>query len=85
MITKDNLEYVLKDLSPEYIQENLDKEGDYIEVWVHIFNAGSSTSLSSYNYDEEIEQEANDNGMLFLDKDDFLMLLEEVEHNFNNQ
>ena len=78
MITRENIKTVLSNLHKEEIETALNGDGDYVLVWLHTFNTGSFTTINSYDYDEDVEKEATDNGMLFIDKDDFLRLLTEV-------
>ena len=82
MITRENLQTVLNNLTIEEIDTALEKPYDYLEIWLHTFNTGFFTSIQCYIYDEELQQQADDNGQLFIDKDDFLYLLEETNHDY---
>lgn len=79
MITKENLRDVLSDLSHKEARKAINDDGDFVLIIIHIFNAGSYTTISSMNYNETIESEAQANGNLFCDKDTFLQLSEEVD------
>lgn len=84
MITRDNIQEVLNNLTIEEITTEIDKDGDFVEIWVHTSNSGFYTSIESGHYDEETEQNANDNGQLFIDKDDFLNMLGDNNHEYSN-
>lgn len=77
MITKENIKEILQDLSKEYIENAVNKNHDYIGLWVHTANAGFHATLVSYDYDKAIEKEFEDNGMMFIDKDTFMIVLEQ--------
>ena len=71
---KETFIELLKEASDSFNNE-LDKEHDYILATVSIFNVGATISFESMDYSEEVEQEANDNGNLFCDKDSFIELM----------
>lgn len=79
MITKEVFKYLIQTISPETLQQEIDSTGDYLLLEMHTFNTGSYGTIKSVDYDEEEERRANDNGDLFMDKDDFLRLCEEFE------
>jgi hypothetical protein len=79
MITKEIFKYLIQTISPETLQQEIDSPGDYLLLEMHTFNVGSYGTIKSLDYDEEEERRANDNGDLFMDKDDFLRLCEELE------
>jgi hypothetical protein len=79
MITINNFSEVLKDLSPQEIDEAINGKGNYVKLELCIFNVGFFAMIESTDYDEEAEEECNASGNLFLDKDDFLRLLKEYE------
>jgi hypothetical protein len=83
MITPDNIKHVLTELlTAKEINTEIDKEHDYISLQISIFNSGAVAHLQSVDYNEEQEQEHHDNGNLFCDKDQFLMLASENGLNF---
>lgn len=79
MITTNNFQEIIKNLSQQEIDEAINDKGDYVKLECCIFNVGFFTTIESMDYDEEAEEECNSNGNLFLDKDDFLRLLKEYE------
>lgn len=79
MITKEIFKYLIQTISPETLQQEIDSIGDYLLLEMHTFNVGSYGTIKSLDYDEEEERRANENGDLFMDKDDFLRLCEELE------
>ena len=81
MITKENLKFCFESLNKEEVNTALNSDNDFLLFWLHTFNAGSYATLEAKEYSEEAEQEANDNGQLFIDKDQFLQLYEESEAN----
>lgn len=79
MMTEEALKYLLSDNDRLMdIQLEIDKEGDYIEVWCNAFNTGCSFTYESSDYDEDKEEEAFANGQLFCDKHDFVRLCDEL-------
>lgn len=82
MITKDNLKEVLSSLKKEDVHKAMDSDKAYVAVCVHIFNAGSFSSIEAVDYSEEIEAEVLGSGNLLIDKDEFLRLyVESGAHN----
>ena len=79
MITNDNLKCFIETIEIEDVKNAIDAPQDYILLEAHIFNVGGYATIQSIDYNEDTEQEANDNGNLFLSKDDFLMLTTELE------
>lgn len=78
MITKENLKECFDSLTESEINLAFNEEPyNYIEFWVHSFNAGCYASISCCDYTEEKHEECISNGMIFCDKDDFLRLFEE--------
>ena len=79
MITKENIKSLIETIPTETMQEELDKQHDFVLLQAHIFNVGGYGSIESMDYDEEIEQDAHATGNLFCDKDTFLQMCEELE------
>jgi len=79
MITKENIKYFIESIPTETIQEELDKQHDFVLLQAHIINVGGYGSIESMDYDEEIQDDADANGNLFLDKDTFLQMCSELE------
>lgn len=77
MITQDNLKEVLADLHEKTIVNEVEKDGDYVNIEVHSFNAGWYTTVESVELPDD---EVSNNGNLSIDKDDFLRLLEETDN-----
>jgi len=77
MITKENLEEVLTKIGNDEISDALNQDGDYALIELFIFNTGTEATIKSLSYDEHIELCAADNGDLFLDKSDLIMLLQQ--------
>lgn len=79
MITKDNLTFCFDNLTESEIKKVMSSKKDYISFWLHIFNAGGFATAKPKNYSEKHEKRHADNGMLFIDKDDFLRLFKESD------
>jgi hypothetical protein len=79
MITKNNLKFCFDSLKESEIKKVMDSRKDYVSFWLHIFNAGGFATVKPVNYSEKKELKHSDNGMLLLDKDDFLRLFKESE------
>lgn len=79
MITKENIKSLIETIPTETMQEELDKQHDFVLLQAHIFNVGSYGTIESMDYDEEVEQDAHATGNLFCDKDTFLQMCEELE------
>jgi hypothetical protein len=77
MITKDNLKFCFENLNKDEVEKAMDNPFDYILFEIHTFNAGAYATVEAQDYDDEVAQEAADNGQLFIDKDEFLRLFEE--------
>ena len=81
MITRNNIKEVLNMLTAEEIETAINGDGDYIELWLHVYNTGGVVTIESGDYNEDQETRANDNGQLFCDKDTFCGLLDECNIN----
>ena len=79
MITKDNVKQVLELLTPSSIRLAMDEVGDYVLVELFTFNVGSSATIRSMDYNEEVEQDAAASGDLFIDKSEFERLAVELD------
>lgn len=77
MITKDNLKDVLSSLDEEDVHKAMDSDSDYVAVCLHIFNAGSTSSIEPVDYTDEVEEEVLGAGNLLTDKDELLRLYKE--------
>lgn len=73
MITPGNIREVLDIIGPEIISES-EKNKDYILIWLHVFNVGATVTAESKDYSEDLQQEAESNGQLFVDWDTFFRL-----------
>jgi hypothetical protein len=79
MITiRENIKEVLESLPPSEIITAIDGESDYILLMLHCFNVGWYATIENVPYSEELAE--NGDGNLFLDKDDLLRLLQEVQY-----
>ena len=81
MITRDNFPHLIQTIEPEILSDELNKDNDFILMQAHIFNVGAYATVESTEYDEELEEEACRKGNLFCRKDDFLILIEELQAN----
>ena len=80
MIPKEaTKEVFLELLKSGDFQKAIDEDGNYVYISVSIFNPGSVANIVSCDFNEETDQEAADNGELFIDKDDALRLLQEYD------
>lgn len=77
MITKENFVDVVKDIDLKTLHEEMDKPHDFVYVTVSIFNAGSISNIESMDYDDATYIAAEEEGMLFCDKESFIQLLNE--------
>jgi hypothetical protein len=78
MTIRENIKEVLESLPPCEIITAIDGESDYLFLQLSIFNAGWYATLENVPYSEELAE--NGDGNLFLDKDDLLRLLQEVQY-----
>jgi uncharacterized protein (DUF1015 family) len=76
MITRSILKFCFDSLTLEQVKE-LDKKEDFLLFELHAFNTGGVSTLKCMDWSEEAQEDAEDNGNLFIDKDDFLRLFEE--------
>jgi hypothetical protein len=77
MITNNNLKDLFEALNEKDIDTVFESDLDFILMELHTFNSGGYVTIKPHYYDESVAQEAADNGNLFVDKDDFLMLYQE--------
>jgi len=77
MITQDNITEILDSLTSDQISKVKEDWNEYILLEVHCTNSCVWSTIESVEYDEEVEQEANDNGQLFCDFDTFLQLFKD--------
>ena len=77
MITTDNFKSAMNSIEVQRIEEEINKEGDYIAVTLsgygHVF-------IESVHWNEESEEDCISCGGFLADKDDFLRLLSEADH-----
>jgi len=78
MITANNIKELLQTLRPQEIEDCIQESGDYILLEAHIFNVGAYATIESHDYDEEIEENAHNNGQLFCDKHSFRTYIDEL-------
>lgn len=79
MITKQNLKEVIQTISTDNISKAILGDSDYILLQLHVYNVGGFGTIENVEYSEEAEQHANEKGNLFVSKDDFLQLCDELE------
>lgn len=79
MITKNNISETLNSLGESEVNKAFLDSKDFILLQVFVTNSGFTASIESCDYSEEIEQEAADNGNLFIDKDSFLTLFKDSD------
>lgn len=77
MITASNFKDVINLIDSESLTNAINDNNDFLLLNLYIFNTGATAEITSVEYNEDVEQEANDNGNLFIDKDNFLQLLED--------
>lgn len=77
MITRDNLDEVLSSLQEEDVHKAMSSKKDYVAIYLHVFNAGFTSSIEPVDYTDEIEEEVLGSGNLLMDKDEFLRLYAE--------
>jgi len=78
MITRNNFRECLLILGKDKIKECMDKYlEDHVLMEVSFSNVCVWVTIESHDYDETIEEEANNNGQLFCDKNTFEQLLQE--------
>lgn len=82
MITANNFKDVINLIDSKLLINAINDNNDYLLINLYIFNAGATAEITSVEYSENLEQEAHDNGNLFIDKDNFLQLLEDNNINF---
>jgi hypothetical protein len=79
MITKDNIKELIQTIEPSDIDAAINGDGDFILLQAHIFNVGTYGTIESMDYNEDTANIAAGIGNLFVDKDEFLRLAEELE------
>ena len=79
MITRDNFTYVLDQISSSDILKAIEAHEEYVHLDVSCTNACSWVTLTSEAYDPSNEEEANGNGQLYCDFDQFASLVKESE------
>lgn len=77
MITRENFREFINSIDPQEIENAMNDKGDYIFLKLSIFNTGYYLSISSHEYNLDLDNEASENGNLFCDKSDFESLLKE--------
>ena len=82
MITASNFKDVINLIDGESLTNAINDNNDFLLLNLYIFNTGATAEITSVEYSENLEQEANDNGNLFIDKDNFLQLLEDNNINY---
>lgn len=82
MITRENFKELMSTIDTNTINLEYWKNNDYIHLQAHIFNTGGYLTISSVDYSEELEEEANANGDILTDKDNFARLLKEFGFNY---
>ena len=75
MITQENARNVFNTLKVDEVAKALESKGDYLKIELFIFNAGHQINIEGTEYNEEDETEINNNGNLYIDKDQFIQLL----------
>jgi len=78
MITRDNLEYILRDIDKDTLTKVMNGNKDFVKVESHVFNIGGYTTIEECDYSEELEKEIQENGNLFCEKEGLLQLFDEV-------
>lgn len=79
MITKDNLKDVIQTIPFEDVLNAIDADGDYLLIVLHTFNAGSFGTIESVDFDEDEQTKHIGDGNLYVDKDQFGVLADELE------
>ena len=75
MITRENITEILSKLEFNKILDAMNSKYDFVLLELNIFNSGTSINIDTLDYCEEVEKEAQENGNLFLSKEDFYELL----------
>lgn len=75
MITKENISEILNMLDTTTICEEHEKNGDFVSLTLLTFNVGSTPILKVTDYDEQEENEILSNGGVYLDRDNFGILI----------
>jgi hypothetical protein len=81
MVTAENFAYLVQTLDKEVLDQIASGvfEKDYIAFELHITNAGGYASFENVDYCKDKKEECEDNGNLFCDVDDFLLLCNETQ------
>lgn len=80
MITVDNFNEVIASLKLKDLVDVLeDYDKDWVSLEVHTFNVGSYGTIKSCDYSEELEKEHEANGNLFIDKDNFISQMQDMD------
>jgi hypothetical protein len=79
MITIQNIQEFFDNLSEKQINEVMQCNKDFVLCEISFTNVCVWYDVTSMDYSEETENDANDNGQLFCDKDTFVQLYKESE------
>ena len=79
MITTQNIQEFFDNLSEKQINEVMQCNKYFVLCEISCSNVCIWYDVTSMDYDEETENDANDNGQLFCDKDTFLQLYKESQ------
>lgn len=79
MITNQNIDKFFDNLSEKQINEVMKCNKDFVLCEISYSNICVWYDITSMEWDEETENEADENGQLFCDKDVFLKLYKESE------
>jgi hypothetical protein len=80
MITSDTLPSVLRMIPTQGIQEIVDQDGEYVYLWLHMFNAGAIPAWSTGPYDHDKVREYQEHGMAVIEMQEFMAKIKQYEH-----
>ena len=79
MITKENLNSVMDNITQSDIENVFNSNNDYLALQLYIFNSGYKVELNSIDILTNEAEEITANGGIVCDKDNFLELFKESE------
>ena len=82
MITNQNLKEVINLIPKKRLKQVFKNQKNWLLIQLCIFNAGAKVYIENKYYHEKHENYANQTGNIFIHKDTFLDLLNDLDINF---
>lgn len=82
MITRDNLKQVITLIPQKRLKQVFNNKKDWLLIQLCIFNTGTKVYIENKYYNQKHENYAFETGNLFIHKDNFFELLNDLKINF---